>query len=124
MNERQLGLIGCVLLLAAAPVWAQQPAPFGADRDRATALEAYADGHWTAAFEQLATLADRGDAESARIAVLMVRHGANLYRTSFTADPGRLAAWKGLLQSPMVSGAAADKASTRRGRGTPQWTSR
>lgn len=122
MIGRQLALVG--LVLVAAPVWAQQPARSGMDRDRESAMQAYADGHWSSAFEQLATLADRGDAESARIAVLMVRHGASLYRTSFSTDSGRLVAWKGLLRSPQMAGESAQNAPAQSGPGAPRWTSR
>ncbi|MBL8325691.1 MAG: hypothetical protein JNJ89_12120 [Rubrivivax sp.] len=58
------------------------------------ALQAYEDCHWPQAFEGFARLADAGDAEAARIAALMARHGPALYGRAFEVQPPRLARWR------------------------------
>jgi len=58
------------------------------------ALEFYGDGHWSAAFGRFAALAERGHPDAARIALMMVRYGPELYRSAWTVTPGQLVRWQ------------------------------
>lgn len=93
MNRHRLavrctGMVLGAMLLGAGPAWSQP------DPALAQALELYASGQWPAAFERLAALADASDPEAARISLMMVRHGADLYKTRFEVAPERLRQWK------------------------------
>ena len=55
---------------------------------------AYDHGRWEAAYRTFAALADSGDAEAARIAWLMHRHGLALYRTALPASDAQRARWQ------------------------------
>ena len=57
------------------------------------AVRLYRDGHWAIAFDHLATLADQDHAPAARLALLMLRYGAQLYGANFVAQPTRVARW-------------------------------
>jgi hypothetical protein len=58
------------------------------------ALERYERGHYEAAFDELAALADDGHCEAARIAYQMAREGRALYPVAFRVEPGRLRRWR------------------------------
>lgn len=64
----------------------------------------YERNHWHEAFAGFCMLADRGEPEAARIAVLMWRHGPLLYRTSFVARPEQLQRWTQLAAGAHVAG--------------------
>jgi hypothetical protein len=49
------------------------------------AMQHYQDGRWAAAYGRFSALADGGDIESARIALLMLRHGERLYGSTCIA---------------------------------------
>jgi hypothetical protein len=110
-----LMLTGGVAL--SGPLGAQEPM---ATEGRAAALEAEADGaheayergHWSHAFDRFARLADGGDRDASRIAILMWRHGPALYGRSFAADPARRAAW--LVHASCRDGAACGLVAARR----------
>ena len=70
----------------------------------ARAVEGFAHGDWSEAFEALVTLADGGDPEAARIALLMAGQGARLFGRAFPASPDQRQRWQ----------RAADRASTPR----------
>ncbi len=57
------------------------------------AIALYERGEWEAAFEMLQRLADTGDALAARLVLMMLRYGAPLYGTHFTAMPRQIARW-------------------------------
>jgi hypothetical protein len=59
----------------------------------ALAMRAYAHDYYSQAFADLASLADRGHGEAARIAWLMHRHGPRLYGGHFEVEPGRAGRW-------------------------------
>lgn len=108
MNRQRLTVrgIGVVLgaalqVLAAGSAWSQ-PGPA-----LEQALELYASGQWAAAFERLAALADARDPEAARISLMMVRHGADLYKSSFQVAPERLQHWKQAVRERGDAGAFA-----------------
>ena len=57
------------------------------------AIAAYERGEWGPAFEMLQRLADAGDALAAKLVLLMLRYGAPLYGTHFSAMPRQIARW-------------------------------
>jgi hypothetical protein len=59
----------------------------------ASAMWAYSHDHYPQAFADLASLADRGHGEAARIAWLMHRHGPRLYGRRFEVEPARAGRW-------------------------------
>ncbi len=67
----------------------------------------YERGHWREAFAAFSVLADRCEAEPARIAVLMWRLGPALYRTEFSASPEQLQRWAQLAAAPKLTGCIA-----------------
>ncbi|MBI3154624.1 MAG: hypothetical protein HYZ20_04375 [Burkholderiales bacterium] len=86
-------LVSFAASLAAAAQDGPPPAPASID----AAMEAYEHCHWDEAFEAVAALADRGDGEAARVALLMLRHGQALYRREFAVTADRRAAWLSAL---------------------------
>lgn len=60
------------------------------------ATELYRTGKYADAFKRFAALADRHDAESARIAYLMQRFGKQLYSAELQATPEQKARWLAL----------------------------
>jgi len=60
------------------------------------AINHFAHGHWSEAFEELAPLADAGDREAARIAVMMATHGPRLFGQAFPASPSQRKHWQGV----------------------------
>ena len=65
------------------------PADPGFDR----ALEHFAHGRWNEAFEALVPLADAGQAEAARIALLMALRGPRLFGRAFPSSRAQRARW-------------------------------
>jgi hypothetical protein len=63
------------------------------DERFAAEVRLYEEGHWDQAFMGLASLADQGHATAARLALLMLRYGATLYGTAFSAGPDQIARW-------------------------------
>jgi hypothetical protein len=103
--RRAVGLATALCLGAAATASALAQADPAAERtriDRATAdalddaQRAYDEGRWEAAYRTFAALADVGDAEAARIAWLMHRHGPSLYRTVLPASDAQRLRWQHL----------------------------
>lgn len=57
------------------------------------AMQLYERNHWPAAFTALSRLADAGEAEAARIATLMWRHGPALYGSRLTPSDAQVGRW-------------------------------
>lgn len=57
------------------------------------ALHEFEEHHYAAAFEGFASLADKGDAHCARMALLMSDHGTRLCGRHFAVEPARHARW-------------------------------
>ena len=70
----------------------QAAAPSAFDR----AIEHFAHGCWLEAFEALVPLADAGDPEAARIAMLMATRGPRLFGQAFPASPSQRKRWQGI----------------------------
>lgn len=63
----------------------------------------YDAGRYRQAFDAFSRLADRGDAEAARIAVLMARHGPRLYGDDFTVSAEQATRWTSLVEGTSVA---------------------
>lgn len=59
-----------------------------------SALDRYEKGHYEAAFQAFAAVADDGHCEAARIAQQMARLGRTLYPVAFQLESGRLQRWQ------------------------------
>lgn len=98
--RRTLATALFVALLGSAAA-AQPTADGTADGDYAADFErahaAYERNHWHEAYAAFAALADRGHAESARIALQMVRRGPALYGSTFHAGDEQLRRWAWLV---------------------------
>ena len=73
----------------------------------ALATTEYEQGHWREAFAAFATLADRCEAEPARIAVLMWRYGPMLYSADLSASREEIQRWAQLAAGAKVTGCVA-----------------
>ena len=60
----------------------------------AEARQLYDEGRWAAAWDQFATLADRGDVEAACMAIRMTRYGQQLFNHAWAPQPERMARWR------------------------------
>lgn len=81
-----------MVLSAALPAAAAHPAA-ARTRSLDSAIALYERGHWAPAYTMLEQLADAGDALASKLALLMLRYGAPLYGTRFTATPKQVAVW-------------------------------
>jgi hypothetical protein len=80
--------LAAAALLGIAPGVRAEPAATRAEIfDQA--MQLYRDCRWAAAFGQFTRLADAGDAESARIALLMLWHGPRLYGSEWSSTPAQ-----------------------------------
>ena len=57
------------------------------------AIDHFAHGHWSDAFDELVPLADAGDPEAARIAMLMAVRGPRLFGRTFPASSSQRKRW-------------------------------
>jgi len=57
------------------------------------AIEHFARGRWPEAFAELGPLADAGNREAARIAMLMTTRGPRLFGQAFPASPAQRRRW-------------------------------
>jgi hypothetical protein len=57
------------------------------------AIAHFEAGDWSLAFEDLVPLADAGDREAARIALLMAARGPRLFGRAFAASPAQREVW-------------------------------
>lgn len=90
--------------LIAAALVAASPA-FADDARLAKAQDEYLIGHYEAAFALLASLADEGQCDAARVAEQMVRYGRSLYGNEFTVAPERREHWRHAPGCPVLVGA-------------------
>ena len=95
-------LAACVLLFtfysAALDAHARPDHP---NRAFQQALAEYKAGHRTIAYGQFMRLADQGDAESARIALMLLRHGEEMHGTAWGASQPQIDRWIRLASQPM-----------------------
>lgn len=99
--NRKLAAMLCVTVVALASA---MPAIAASDDERfAAAMQLYHDGRYSAAYGHLAKLADGGHREAARIALLMVRFGPQLYSAQWSASRYQIALWAGLAGAKQPS---------------------
>ena len=67
----------------------------------ARAMHEFKSGRRTSAFGMFARLADDGDAEAARVALLMVRYGDELYGAGWGASQEQIDYWLAISRKPM-----------------------
>jgi hypothetical protein len=79
--------------LASPTAQAQAPSAFD------LAMQAYTRQHFREAFDGLARLADQGHRDAARIALLMVSHGARLFGQRFEIAPPQRERWLDLASA-------------------------
>jgi hypothetical protein len=95
-------LLVALALLGSAPAMASEEA-----RPQPVRLEqAHADyeaGRYPQAFAAFTHLADQGDAEAARMAVLMSKHGLWLYGESFSLSASQVWRWTALIENTLVA---------------------
>lgn len=65
------------------------------------AMEQYKKGKWSGAYGRFASLADQGHAEAARIALIMLRHGAKMYGHDWGASQPQINQWMKLALQRM-----------------------
>lgn len=82
-----------MLLVAALAASVVPAAGASIDDEFSVAMRLYHEDHYAAAYSRLAELADAGHAESARIALLMLRHGPGLYASQWSAPRERVQRW-------------------------------
>lgn len=86
--------LAAVMLILSAELIAAQPIDTASNDERFhVALVAYESSRWQQAYAAFSALAEAGHPEGARIAALMWRLGASLYRTTFDAQPRQLERW-------------------------------
>jgi len=71
------------------------------------AVALYERRRWDAAYEMLCRLADRGDAPASKLALLMLRYGASLYSTPYSARPEQIARWARQVLAAVPAASAA-----------------
>lgn len=89
-------LSGALVAASLATASAAQVRDAGFDE----AVAQYEIGHYEAAFDRFAILADSGHCEAARIARQMSRHGKALYRLELRLEPERVRRWVHLPGCP------------------------
>ena len=87
------------------------PATAATPDDRVVAaMELYHEGRYAAAYGRLAKIADDGVPEAARIALLMVRYGPELYGSHWSATSQQIERWQHLagMRQPQLLADGAD----------------
>jgi len=98
LNAGLIGLATYALISAAVAAYPKTSHP---RHEFEQALEDYRSGHTTAAYGRFMRLADAGDAESARIALMLLRHGPEMHGTAWGASQPQIDHWMALAQKPM-----------------------
>lgn len=73
----------------------------GVETSFSQAMAQCRQGHWSAAYGRFASLADQGDVEAARIALLMLRYGPQMYGVQWSASQPQIELWSQLASQPM-----------------------
>lgn len=89
---RRIGPLACLLVALATTGLAAGSGD--AQFDEALAL--YRQARWAGAFGRFCTLADRGNADAARLALLMVRYGPQMHGSAWTASQPQIDHWLAL----------------------------
>ncbi len=97
-----VALLATLALAASSPASAREEAdsqPVRLEQARA----AYDAGRYREAFDAFTRLADRGDPEAARIAILMSRYGTRLYGDEFGVTAAQARRWTSLVEGTTVA---------------------
>lgn len=94
-------VLAALLLCLQAPAATAADNVAGAEAAFEDAMAQYRDGRWAAAYGRFAALADRGHAEAARIALLMLRYGGRLYGHEWGASQPQINRWMTLAVQRM-----------------------
>lgn len=97
-------LVAAVLIAAGSLAQAASPM----EDDAAEARQLYDEGRWTLAWERFASLADRGDVDSARMVIRMTRFGPQLFQQTWTPTQDRMAKWHVVASGQPVRTAASN----------------
>ena len=96
-----------ILCVAGIALATAMPAAAASDEEGfADAMALYRDGRYSTAYGHFAKLADGGHADAARIALLMVRFGPQLYGVLWSASAYQVARWADFAsasQAPLVA---------------------
>lgn len=101
-NRVAFALVTTLLLAGSAPAAAHEDA----QPERVRLEQARADyeaGRYRQAFDAFSRLAGEGDAEAARMAVLMAKHGPRLYGETFPWDAAQVGQWTARIESRQVA---------------------
>ena len=96
------GLVSVALAAPHKPAAAQTASKAEFDQ----ALDDYRQGRQTAAYGTFTRLADAGDVEAARIALILLRHGERLHGAAWGASQPQINHWMKLARQPMAPLAA------------------
>ncbi|MBC5782448.1 hypothetical protein H8N03_05800 [Ramlibacter sp. USB13] len=100
LQRRIATAVAAALLLASSlPALAASPA----EREYADAVRSFRAGRLPEAFGQFMALANRGDVDSARIALFMHSYGPVLYGKQWDAGPQNVAYWDLLVRNSGTS---------------------
>lgn len=91
--------LATALLMFSLPSGAASPV----EREYETAVKSFRSGRLAEAFGQFIDLANRGDVDSARIALFMHSYGAVLYGKQWEAGPQEVAYWTTLVRNSGTS---------------------
>ncbi len=99
-RRRELAAIAAALLMMfSLPSGAANPV----EREYEAAVRSFRTGRLAEAFGQFIDLANRGDVDSARIALFMHSYGAVLYGKQWEAGPQEVAYWNMLVKNSGTS---------------------
>jgi len=78
------------------------PLPLGPRADFDQGLAQYRAGRWASAYGTFSRLADGGDAESARLALILLKYGEQLNGSGWGASQPQIKHWMRLASRPMA----------------------
>ena len=91
--------LAATLMLIALPATAANPV----EREYDAAVRSFRTGRLAEAFGQFMALANRGDVDSARVALFMHSYGPTLYGKQWDAGPENVAYWNTLVRNSGTS---------------------
>lgn len=103
INPPMFSCVAAILLLCAVEAIATTTPATPVTSSDATfkqAMEQHKLGNWSHAYGRFSALADGGDAEAARIALFMLRHGSDMYGLEWGASQPQIDQWTKLALQP------------------------
>jgi len=95
-------LASILLLFGVSAASAAGPKPVGPQTEFDQGLAQYRAGRWAAAYGTFSRLADGGDAESARIVLILLKYGDKLSGSGWGAAQPQINHWIRLASQPMA----------------------